>query len=47
MKKNLLPVILLAGLVVLGVFLYNQDTTKTEKNADNEIKIGVIFTINQ
>ena len=43
MKKNLLPVILLAGLVVLGVFLYNQDTTKTEKSADNEIKIGVIL----
>jgi branched-chain amino acid transport system substrate-binding protein len=43
MKKNLLPVILLAGLVVLGVFLYNQDATKTEKSADNEIKIGVIL----
>lgn len=43
MKKNLLPVILLAGLVVLGVFLYNQDASKTEKSADNEIKIGVIL----
>jgi branched-chain amino acid transport system substrate-binding protein len=43
MKKNLLPVILLAGLVVLGVFLYNQDSSKTEKSADNEIKIGVIL----
>ena len=43
MKKNLLPVILLAGLVVLGVFLYNQDAPKTEKSADNEIKIGVIL----
>ena len=43
MKKNLLPVILLAGLVVLGVFLYNQDASKTEKSADNQIKIGVIL----
>ena len=43
MKKNLLPVILLAGLVVLGVFLYNQDASKTEKSAVNEIKIGVIL----
>jgi branched-chain amino acid transport system substrate-binding protein len=43
MKKNLLPVILLAGLVVLGVFLYNQDASKTEKSADSEIKIGVIL----
>ena len=43
MKKNLLPVILLAGLVVLGVFLYNQDASKTKKSADNQIKIGVIL----
>ena len=43
MKKNLLPVILLAGLVVLVVFLYNQDASKTEKSADNHIKIGVIL----
>ena len=43
MKKNLLPVILLAGLVVLVVFLYNQDASKTEKSADNQIKIGVIL----
>ena len=43
MKKNLLPVILLAGLVVLGVFLYNQDASKTEKSSDNQIKIGVIL----
>ena len=30
MKKNLLPVVLVAGLVVLGVFLYNQDASKIE-----------------
>ena len=41
MKKNLLPVILIAGLVVIGVFLYNQDASKTEKSADNEGKIGM------
>ena len=43
MKKNLLPVILIAGLVVIGVFLYNQDVSKTEKSADNEVKIGIIL----
>ena len=43
MKKNLLPVILIAGLVVIGVFLYNQDASKTEKSADNEVKIGIIL----
>ena len=43
MKKNLLPVVLVAGLVVLGVFLYNQDASKIEKSADNQIKIGVIL----
>ena len=43
MKKNLLPVVLVAGLVVLGVFLYNQDASKIEKSANNQIKIGVIL----
>ena len=43
MKKNLLPVILIAGLVIIGVFLYNQDASKTEKSADNEVKIGIIL----
>lgn len=43
MKKNLLPVILIAGLVIIGVFLYNQDTSKTEKSADNQVKIGIIL----
>ena len=43
MKKNLLPVILIAGLIVIGVFLYNQDASKTEKSADNEVKIGIIL----
>ena len=43
MKKNLLPVILIAGLVVIGVFLYNKDASKTEKGADNEVKIGIIL----
>ena len=43
MKKNLLPVILIAGLVVIGVFLYNQDASKTEKSADNQVKIGIIL----
>ena len=43
MKKNLLPVVLVAGLVILGVFLYNQDASKIEKSADNQIKIGVIL----
>ena len=43
MKKNLLPVILIAGLIVLGVFLYNQDASKTKKSADNQIKIGIIL----
>ena len=43
MKKNLLPVILIAGLVVIGVFLYNQEASKTEKSADNEVKIGIIL----
>ena len=43
MKKNLLPVVLVAGLVVLGVFLYNQDASKIQKSADNQIKIGVIL----
>ena len=43
MKKNLLPIILIAGLVVIGVFLYNQDASKTEKSADNEVKIGIIL----
>jgi len=43
MKKNLLPVILIAGLVIIGVFLYNQDASKTEKSADNDVKIGIIL----
>jgi len=43
MKKNLLPVILIAGLVIIGVFLYNQDASKTEKSADNQVKIGIIL----
>jgi branched-chain amino acid transport system substrate-binding protein len=43
MRKNLLPVILIAGLVIIGVFLYNQDASKTEKSADNEVKIGIIL----
>ena len=43
MKKNLLPVFLIAGLIVVGVFLYIQDATKTEKVADKNIKIGVIL----
>ena len=43
MKKNLIPVILITGLIILGVFLYNQDVSKTEKSADNQIKIGIIL----
>ena len=43
MKKNLIPVILITGLIILGVFLYNQDASKTEKSADNQIKIGIIL----
>ena len=43
MKKNLLPAILIAGLVIIGVFLYNQDSSKTEKSADNQVKIGIIL----
>ena len=43
MRKNLLPVILIAGLVIIGVFLYNQDASKTEKSADNQVKIGIIL----
>ena len=43
MKKNLLPVVLISGLIVLGVFLYNQDALKTKKIADNQIKIGIIL----
>ena len=43
MKKNLLPVFLIAGLLIIGVFLYNQDTSKTEKSADNQVKIGIIL----
>ena len=43
MKKNLLPAILIAGLVIIGVFLYNQDASKTEKSADNQVKIGIIL----
>ena len=43
MKKNLIPVILITGLIILGVFLYNQDASKTEKSADSQIKIGIIL----
>ena len=43
MIKKLLLVILIAGLIVLGVFLYNQDASKTKKSADNQIKIGIIL----
>ena len=43
MKKNLLPVFLIAGLLIIGVFLYNQDSSKTEKSADNQVKIGIIL----
>ena len=43
MKKNLLPAVLIAGLVIIGVFLYNQDSSKTEKSADNQVKIGIIL----
>ena len=43
MKKNLLPAILIAGLVIIGVFLYNQDSSKTEKSADDQVKIGIIL----
>ena len=42
MKKNLLPVVLIAGLIVVGIFLYIQDSTKTDKVADKNIKIGII-----
>jgi branched-chain amino acid transport system substrate-binding protein len=30
-------------LVIIGVFLYNQDASKTEKSADNQVKIGIIL----
>ena len=43
MKKNLLPVVLIAGLIVVGIFLYIQDSTKTDKVADKNIKIGIIL----
>ena len=43
MKKNLIPVILITGLIILGVFLYNQDASKTEKSTDSQIKIGIIL----
>ena len=43
MKKNLIPAILITGLIILGVFLYNQDASKTEKSADSQIKIGIIL----
>ena len=43
MKKNLLPVVLIAGLIVVGIFLYIQDSTKTDKVADKDIKIGIIL----
>ena len=34
MKKNLLPVVLIAGLIVIGIFLYLLDSTKTDKVAE-------------
>ena len=37
MKKNLIPVILITGLIILGVFLYNQDASKIGKSVDIEI----------
>ena len=39
MKKNLLPLVLFAGLIIVGIFLYNKDT----KTTDNDIKIGIIL----
>ena len=45
MNNKLLPVILVAGLLVLGVFLYSQDNSKTEKIADQKIKVGMITTL--
>ena len=45
MNNKLLPAILVAGLLVLGVFLYSQDTSKTEKIADQKIKVGMITTL--
>ena len=45
MNNKLLPAILVAGLLVLGVFLYSQETSKTEKIADQKIKVGMITTL--
>ena len=39
MKKNLLPLVLFAGLIIVGIFLFNKDT----KTTDNDIKIGIIL----
>ena len=39
MKKNLLPLVLFAGLIIVGIFLYNKET----KTTDNDIKIGIIL----
>ena len=43
MKKNLMPVFLITGLIVVGIFLYIQDSTKTDKVAEKNIKIGIIL----
>ena len=43
MKKFLLPAVIIAALIVIGLFLYNKDQTITEKNADDDIKIGIIL----
>jgi branched-chain amino acid transport system substrate-binding protein len=43
MQKKLLPIVLITGLVIIGGILYNQNISKTEKAAGNEVKIGIIL----
>ena len=43
MKKILLPAVIIAALIVIGLFLYNKDSSITEKNVNNDIKIGIIL----
>ena len=45
MNKKVLPVTLVAGLIALGVFLYNQESTQAEKFKDQQIKVGMITTL--